>query len=398
MLVHSVYSRDPRVRRYAEYLAKLGHEVDVISLAADAIEQVPPYDSIKIHPIILKRKRKGGLWQAVEWFISGFLMWLKLTSLYIKRRHDLIHVNNMPDFLVFSAIVPRLARVPVILDIHDPIPELIRSKMNLKESHWLVKAQKLLERLSVSFSSHVVTATPTFARLLIERGAPREKVTVVMNAADPEIFLSDKVTDVDLKRGERFTLLYLGTVAQRYGLEIAIRALPLIKEHIPGTLLRIVTRMSNEGSEIQRIKEMAEDLHVQHMISVEKPVPLEMVPELMKEADLGLYPAIKDCHMDIALSLKIPEMMIMGLPVVSTRLSILEELFGRDSMVYFESEDHTDMAAKIIELYKDHEKRSKIAQQGKLGASKLSWNMEFDKYLEVLSSLLNHNFLGPNSK
>ncbi len=393
MLVHSVYSRDPRVRRYAEYLAKMGHEVDVICLSADAIEQDPPYESIKIHPIILKRERKGGLWQAVEWFMSAFLMFLKLTRLYIKRRHNLIHVNNMPDFLVFSAIVPRLAGVPVILDVHDPIPELIRSKMNLKEGHWLVKVQKLLERLSVSFSSHVITATPTFARLLIQRGAPRKKVTVVMNAADPEIFDAESGKAKDIDNIKTFTLLYLGTVAQRYGLEIAVRALPLIREQIPGAILRIVTRMSNEGSEVERIKELAEDLQVQDMIRIDEPVPLELVPELMNEADLGIYPAIKDCHMDIALSLKIPEMMIVGLPVVSTRLTILEELFGENSILFFKSRDWKDFAEKVIELYKDPWKRLEIARQGKIQAGELSWSKQFEKYLEVMDSLLNQNLI-----
>jgi glycosyltransferase involved in cell wall biosynthesis len=387
MLVHSVYSRDPRVRRYAEHLAKLGHEVDVIGLAADVSEQSPPYSTIKIYPIALKRERKGGAWQAVEWLISGALMFFKLTRLWISRRHDFIHVNNMPDFLVFSAWIPRLFRKVVILDVHDPIPELMRSKMGLDDSHWLVRTQKFLERISVSFSSHVLTATPSFARILIQRGAAKGKVTVVMNAADPEIFRPSLDTKKSSTPNERFTLLYVGTVARRYGLEIAVKALPLIREHIPNLLLRIVTRMGNEGEEVKYLTGLAEDLGVSDILSVEPPVPLEEVPELMKSADIGLYPAIRDCHMDIALSLKAPEMLLVGLPMVSSRLSALEEIFGEDAIVYFPSGDWRAMARKVVELYNDPQERFERAKKGVELASNLSWPEQFRAYLEALARL-----------
>jgi glycosyltransferase involved in cell wall biosynthesis len=388
MLVHSVYSRDPRVRRYAEYLAKLGHEIDIISLRADAVEQDPPYPSINLYPIAIKRERKGGARQAIEWFVSAFLMFLKLSYLFAKRRHDLVHVNNMPDFLVFGALAPRLLGKPVILDIHDPIPELMRSKMDLDEGHWLVMSQKFLERISVRFSSHVLTATPTFARILINRGAPRDKVTVVMNAADPVIFGPGEQISLNREDSGRFTMLYLGTVAKRYGLEIAIRALPIIRERVPHILLRIVTRMGNEGEEVDRLLNLAKELNVDDLMGIEPPVPLERVPELMKSAQVGVYPAIKDCHMDIALSLKIPEMLTVGLPVVASRLAILEELFEEGAMVYFPTGDYSAMAQKIIELHDKPEIRQELAYQGALAAEELSWDGQFKIYLNVLERLI----------
>ena len=31
----------------------------------------------------------------------------------------------MPDFLVFSALIPKLLGAKVVLDLHDPMPELM---------------------------------------------------------------------------------------------------------------------------------------------------------------------------------------------------------------------------------------------------------------------------------
>ena len=62
------------------------------------------------------------------------------------RSYQLVHVNNMPDFLVLSAWLPRLLGVPVIHDVHDLMPELYAEKFAAGETHLLVRALKLQER------------------------------------------------------------------------------------------------------------------------------------------------------------------------------------------------------------------------------------------------------------
>ena len=38
----------------------------------------------------------------------------------LTRRYDLVHVHNMPDILVFAALVPKVFGAKVVLDLHDP--------------------------------------------------------------------------------------------------------------------------------------------------------------------------------------------------------------------------------------------------------------------------------------
>ena len=77
----------------------------------------------------------------------------------------------------------------------------------------------------------------------------------------------------------------------------------------------------------------------------------------MMQADIGVYPAISDCHMDVALSLKIPEMVNMRLPIVATRLPVLEELYGENAIAFVPSDDHEALASKILELGRSPELR-----------------------------------------
>ena len=51
-----------------------------------------------------------------------------MTRLHLKHAYDVIHVHNMPDFLVFSALFPKLLGAKVILEVQDVSPELMAAK------------------------------------------------------------------------------------------------------------------------------------------------------------------------------------------------------------------------------------------------------------------------------
>lgn len=66
MVVYSHYSRDARVRRYAEALARRGFKVDVICLKESYIPKERGISLIK-YPI--PRKRFGRFWYILEYIL-----------------------------------------------------------------------------------------------------------------------------------------------------------------------------------------------------------------------------------------------------------------------------------------------------------------------------------------
>ena len=68
-----------------------------------------------------------------QYFAFIVISFLYLAARSLKRRYDLVHVHNMPDALVFSAMIPKLLGAKLILDLHDPMPQLMQTIFKLPE-------------------------------------------------------------------------------------------------------------------------------------------------------------------------------------------------------------------------------------------------------------------------
>ena len=182
VLLYSHYAADPRPRRAAEALAGAGMEVDVISLRRSG--SMPVRDTINgvnVFRVWPRRRRSGKLtymFQYVMFLAASFFI---MSAWRLRKRYDLVHVHNMPDILVFGALVPRLLGAKVILDLHDPMPELFSSIYNLPAEHRLARFLKFLEKRSVAFADMVLTPNTAFKEVFVSRGCPEEKLQIIVN-------------------------------------------------------------------------------------------------------------------------------------------------------------------------------------------------------------------------
>src|SRR5262249_542632 len=134
MVAYSYYESDPRVIREAEAAVGAGFEVDFIALRRPGTPAFEAAGGVRVFRLDQSKYRWRGHVSYLLAYLEFFLRCLaKITSLYFKRWYRLIHVNNMPDFLVFSTIIPRLCGAKVILDIHDPMPNTFASKFKGRE-------------------------------------------------------------------------------------------------------------------------------------------------------------------------------------------------------------------------------------------------------------------------
>ena len=385
MIVQQVYDQDARVMRYTEALLHAGALVDVLSTPGD--EKIPADrgNGLRVFTIPLAHTSQSLFSYLFEYLLAMFHFSFKLLGLYLKAPYDVIHVHNMPDFLVFAALIPRIFGAKLILDIHDPMPEFYQAKFQKQANHPLVHVMRMQERWSAAFSHAVLTANPTFKENLIARGIPAEKITVTQNLPDRSVFNRDKYTrTIDWKK--RFTLLYPGTVAPRYGLHIAIRSLPLLIKEIPIIRLRII---GDDNRTTLELKDLAHELGVDAYVDFISLVPRDKIPEEMSCADIGIYPALPDPHMSIAMPGKVLEYAIMGLPTVTSRLPVLEDVFSDTTVYYVPHGDPEAFAHAILDLYHHPEKRDALVKSAdEKFVSVQNWELERKKYFLVLSNLL----------
>ncbi|NMB55056.1 MAG: glycosyltransferase family 4 protein [Leptolinea sp.] len=387
ILVHQNYfMMDARMRRYAESLAFDGAHVDVICIPPEKDIPTCTNTNISIHTIPIGRMAETPVEYLIEYMLAFIFYFFKLTCLYIKKHFDIIHVSNMPDFLVFTALLPKLMGTPIILDIRDVMPEFYESKFQKKKSHPLIQLITFQEILSTKFANAVITACQGFAALLITRGLKPEKITLLYNTPNDSVFNRDKYLSLRSAPREHFTLIFSGTQAPRYGLDIPIHALPELSSKIPNIRLQIVGR---QVAYSRQLAELAVQLGVSQYVEFIPSVPVDQIPSLLAAADVGIYPAIKDQFMNIAVPQKTFEYCLMGLPIISTRLDVTREIFSENSVLFFDSGRVDQFTACVLKLYNDRDMVRRNVEQADIDyQSKFSWEKGKKEYYLLFDSLL----------
>jgi glycosyltransferase involved in cell wall biosynthesis len=292
----------------------------------------------------------------------------------------------MPDSLIVSALIPKIFGSKVILDIHDPMPNVFMSKFKKGSEDNLVKLLISQESIFSSLADEVITANPIFKEELSSRGIPKEKILVINNIPDPRIFSRNHRADKTPSSAKKFTLIYPGTIASRYCLNVAIHALPKLSKEIPNIRLRIIGNKSLYADELE---ELASQLNVLEYLDFNSVLPAHQIASEIAKADVGIYTALPDPHMDIAMPGKVLEYVMMGIPVVASRLRILEAFFDDSSMLFFSPGNIDEFVCQVLKLYNNPSlKKDLIGNADAVFTHKYTWSTEFKKYLDMIQGLV----------
>jgi glycosyltransferase involved in cell wall biosynthesis len=130
-------------------------------------------------------------------------------------------------------------------------------------------------------------------------------------------------------RPGEFVMLYLGTVSRRHGVDQCVRVLPLAAMTVPGIKLVIHSKLaSGEGQPLRELLELARTLGVADRVEVRDSLLLQDVPAAMSRASVGVFTPHLDVHIDMALSLKVPEFVapVVAAPPPPPPATVLEPL------------------------------------------------------------------------
>ena len=180
------YRSDARVKNQVRVLTENGYAVDVICLDEDLEAQG---DMVDLLGIALPRYRGSSPSRYIYTYL-GFLTKAAVAAarLSFQRRYNLAIACNMPDFLVLSVLIPRLLGARIVLDVHDPLPELYTVKFGRPADSLGQKLLMLEERASAWLAHRVLATHDLHARRLQAAGIPARKLRVVLNAPNPFLF------------------------------------------------------------------------------------------------------------------------------------------------------------------------------------------------------------------
>jgi glycosyltransferase involved in cell wall biosynthesis len=276
--------------------------------------------------------------------------------------------------------VPKLQGVPVILDLHDLMPEFFAARFGHGKGG-LSGLVRLQERLACRFADHVITVTEGWRGLLIERGVPADRCSVVMNVADGSIFLPRR-EPVEPREG--FHLLYHGSVTRRYGLDLAIRAVGLAKDRVPGIHLTI----RGAGDDRPALLELRRTLGLEDLVDLlDEHVPERDLPAIIGEADAAVVPYRDDVFTDGILPTKLMEYAAVGIPCIAARTTAIRTYFGDANVEFFSPGDVEDLVDAIRRLADDPAHRAALAARSRAFTERYSWSRLAPEYVALIRRL-----------
>ena len=383
MLAATHYDTDARVSRYARTLAARGDHVDVIACRPDDQPlRVVEQDGVTLHEITrVHEDRKRGplshLLMLLRFFVASARF---IHKSHRKQPYDLIHVHNIPEWLVFAAWLPKRSRSRILLDIHDLVPELFLAKFKKGGSSVLGPILRAAERVSCEFADHVIISNHLWKFKLIERSVPKSKCSVFFNNIDLSIFYPRPRTRED----DRKIVLFHGSLQWHQGLDIAIRAFAILLEKIPCAEFHVY----GCGGEKNNLIQLSKELGLEEKVIFFPLVSANEIPQIIANADLGIVPKRVDSFGNEAYSTKIMEFMSQGVPVVISRTAIDCYYFNDQQVRFCESGNVEAFAAAMAEVLTDSAPREQMIRNSNAYVALNHWGTKKQEYLDLVDRLI----------
>ncbi len=383
MVAHSFYESDNRIIRYAESLAERGDQVEVIALRRSPhLARRELVNGVLVHRIQDRfGKHESSRWSYL-WPLLRFVFvaWWWLVANARPRKFDLVHVHNIPDFLIFSASHSKLCGARVILDIHDIVPEFFASKFGVSQSSMLVRSLKWVEKVSAAMADHVILANHLWLEKYAARSAPMAKCSVVINHVDELIFRPQP----RVAQSNGPLILFPGGLQWHQGLDIAIRAVAILIRRIPDARFHIY----GDGNTKPQLMALVDELGLGENVKFFDPLSLREIALVMASANLGVVPKRADSFGNEAYSTKIMEFMSLGVPVVVSSTSVDRHYFDESVVRFFESGNHDDLARAMYDVLTDATLRESLVRNAIDYVSLNGWGRHKREYLDLVDALI----------
>ena len=386
MIAQSNYVSDPRVMRQATALANNKYKVHILGLGWKSDQKKVQNGNITSFKIMNYFSHDSVFIYLFYSMIFFIKVHFKLLYLSLNNRYSLIQIHNMPDHLVFVTYIHKIFGMPVLLDMHDLTVELFKEKWSPRTYKVFKPILILAEKLSSKFANHILTVTPECILILVSRGIPSNKISLILNTADEVNFGYNYLRKYEVINNG-LKLFYHGTLAKRFGIHEVIFALPKILMSVPDSKLIIYGRYNYGYKEY--LLQIIDELRLQDNVELNDMIPYENISSALSDKHIGVVPYLKTPYMDIALSTKSFEYAANGLPIVSSYLNAMQTVFRPESIAFFKSGNIDELSELIIALCKNPDKRKILSQNAYDDLQKISWNNVKEKYVKVIEDLIN---------
>ena len=260
-----------RTFEHARQWVASGHRVTIITCAPNFPDgqlfegyknrwfQTEQMDGITVIRVWSFMSRNAGFVLRLLDFLSfmaiGFLGGLRV------RDADII-IGTSPQFFTVCAAycLAKVKQRPFVFEMRDIWPESLKAVGMLNAGLSVRLAAPLADYL-YRRADHLIVVTHSFKAYLQDRGVSGERVTVIPNGVDPDMFFpipADISLQQELQLEDKFVVGYLGTHGLAHGLESVVEAARLAGQTDDLTAVHFIT--VGAGAKFDKIKALASDL------------------------------------------------------------------------------------------------------------------------------------------
>ncbi|MDR0360238.1 MAG: glycosyltransferase, partial [bacterium] len=374
MVSQHPFPDNPTLRRNIDCVLDQGWQLDVLCTGEHGRAKGNARPGLDLRRLSLAHRRRSAFRYPAEYILFFLRALPRVIWLSLRHRYQCVQVDNLPDFLVFIALLGRLRGARVVLFMYELMPEMTGSRLRAPSTHPLVRMAAWLEQRAIAWADTVITVNEPCRRLLIERGADPEKIAVVPNS-QPARRTAHAPAPSPLP-----SLVTHATLIERYGVQVAIRALAQLRDRWPALTLQVL----GEGDDRPRLERLAADLGVAGAVEFTGFLPWDAAMARIASAAVGIVPVLPDGYGQLLLPNKLFDYVAEGVPAVCSRLPTIEEYFPASTVAYFEPGDAAGLASQIERLLSDSDLRRRQAQDAREALDAVSWDRVSGRYLAAL--------------
>jgi glycosyltransferase involved in cell wall biosynthesis len=379
MISQHSFAEEAIVRRNVFELLDSGFEVDLVcSAGIGGVQRTEPRPGLRVHWVPIRHRRRPLVRYPLEYAAFFVAALATASALAARRRYAAVQVDNLPDFLVFTALVPRLRGARVVFNMFELTPEMVEGRFGDRTPRALRWLARGLEGAATGFADHIIAVSEECRQRVLERGVLPEKTTVVLNTTATPPGVDEGMAAAN--RAEKPYIVTHTTLVERYGVDVVIRAFAAMSPRWPDLTLRVI----GDGEQRDALERLAAELGLGERVVFTGFLPWTETIAQVRGAVVGMVAVIADGYGELLLPTKLLEYARFGVPAVCSRLPVIEHYFPPDSVAYFAAGDPADLACQLDRLVGDPAGAREQAERAGAVAEALAWARMRGAYLEAL--------------
>lgn len=357
---------------------KLGHQVSLIASSKLNVEKVQkeyyfPYSKLF--------RNLPELYHIV--YNSPFFRFTK--KVIEKEKPDFIYLRHCA-FHYLGALLKKKLNQKVILQIDS---SEVWVKKNWGRTYFL-KPLVWAEEMHFEHCDALVVVSEPLKNQLIEVGAKPEKIHVIPNGVDPDLFHPNidgkSIRNKYNLKDSDFLIGFTGTFGKYHGLETLARAIKMVVAKIPNARFIFV----GDGDERVIVEDILIADNVKDKVIITGMIPFAEIPEHLASCDILTLPSKNndDGSEFFNSPIKLYEYLAMGKPIIASAIGQQKAVIQDGVNGFLIPEKNPEaLANKIIEVYHNSNIEQIKIQARKDAIEKYDWKVNAQKVIDIVNSI-----------